>query len=149
MQEVRLLFFFFFFKQKTAYEVTRRDWSSDVCSSDLKETEFAAGYVRVKTPHLAREKMYKTSGHLPYYAESMFPAIEVFEDGALQHATEEEKGVLDEMHQKIAADLAKENPDWSKEEVDQELENMRKMAKDFEKPRLSNRYYLKAMNCPH
>ena len=31
-----------------------------------KETEFAAGYVRVKTPHLAREKMYKTSGHLPY-----------------------------------------------------------------------------------
>src|SRR5213075_1816591 len=28
-------FFFFFFKQKTAYEITRRDWSSDVCSSDL------------------------------------------------------------------------------------------------------------------
>src|SRR5213075_2792414 len=27
--------FFFFFKQKTAYEITRRDWSSDVCSSDL------------------------------------------------------------------------------------------------------------------
>src|SRR6185436_7588477 len=40
-----------------------------------KETEFAAGYVRVKTPHLAREKMYKTSGHLPYYAESMFPPM--------------------------------------------------------------------------
>src|SRR5580692_6224033 len=36
-----------------------------------KETEFAAGYVRVRTPHLAREKMYKTSGHLPYYADSM------------------------------------------------------------------------------
>src|SRR5213075_887692 len=29
--------FFFFFKQKTAYEITRRDWSSDVCSSDLVE----------------------------------------------------------------------------------------------------------------
>src|SRR5450631_4440398 len=40
-----------------------------------KETEFAAGYVRVKTPHIAREKMYLTSGHLPYYAESMFPAM--------------------------------------------------------------------------
>ena len=26
---------FFFFKQKTAYEVPKRDWSSDVCSSDL------------------------------------------------------------------------------------------------------------------
>src|SRR3546814_9009728 len=30
------LFFFFFFKQKTAYEVRISDWSSDVCSSDLK-----------------------------------------------------------------------------------------------------------------
>src|SRR5213595_1441837 len=28
-------FFFFFFKQKTAYEITEGDWSSDVCSSDL------------------------------------------------------------------------------------------------------------------
>src|SRR5213079_3535304 len=26
---------FFFFKQKTAYEITTGDWSSDVCSSDL------------------------------------------------------------------------------------------------------------------
>ena len=30
-------FFFFFFKQKTAYEILTCDWSSDVCSSDLKE----------------------------------------------------------------------------------------------------------------
>ena len=28
--------FFFFFKQKTAYEMCGRDWSSDVCSSDLE-----------------------------------------------------------------------------------------------------------------
>jgi threonyl-tRNA synthetase len=47
-----------------------------------KETEFAAGYVRVRTPHLAREKMYKTSGHLPYYAESMFPPMEMDEHRA-------------------------------------------------------------------
>jgi threonyl-tRNA synthetase len=46
-----------------------------------KETEFAAGYVRVRTPHLAKEKMYKTSGHLPYYAESMFPAMKLEEGG--------------------------------------------------------------------
>src|SRR5213083_1283616 len=31
-----LLIFFFFFKQKTAYEITASDWSSDVCSSDLQ-----------------------------------------------------------------------------------------------------------------
>src|SRR3546814_7779501 len=30
------VFFFFFFKQKTAYEMRISDWSSDVCSSDLK-----------------------------------------------------------------------------------------------------------------
>ncbi len=28
-------FIFFFFKQKTAYEMSVSDWSSDVCSSDL------------------------------------------------------------------------------------------------------------------
>src|SRR5580698_9132800 len=47
-----------------------------------KETEFSAGYLRVKTPHIAREKMYKTSGHLPYYAESMFPAMEMPLEGS-------------------------------------------------------------------
>ena len=31
--------FFFFFKQKTAYEMCGRDWSSDVCSSDLGSGE--------------------------------------------------------------------------------------------------------------
>src|SRR2546425_3340560 len=45
-----------------------------------KETEFAAGYQRVKSPHIARESLYKKSGHLPYYAESMFPPMEMAED---------------------------------------------------------------------
>src|SRR5438445_2033251 len=46
-----------------------------------KETEFAAGYVRVKTPHIAKEKMYLTSGHLPHlYKDSMFPPMELAED---------------------------------------------------------------------
>src|SRR3546814_5050574 len=33
------MFPFFFFKQKTAYELRISDWSSDVCSSDLKRLE--------------------------------------------------------------------------------------------------------------
>src|SRR5881392_4448664 len=33
--DLDFFFFFFFFKQKTAYEITHSDWSSDVCSSDL------------------------------------------------------------------------------------------------------------------
>jgi threonyl-tRNA synthetase len=42
-----------------------------------KETELAAGYKRVVTPHIAKESMYLTSGHLPYYKDSMFPPMEL------------------------------------------------------------------------
>ncbi|MEO6070494.1 MAG: threonine--tRNA ligase [Chitinophagaceae bacterium] len=42
-----------------------------------KETEKAAGYKRVVTPHIAKESMYLTSGHLPYYADSMYPPMEM------------------------------------------------------------------------
>src|SRR5688572_13276580 len=42
-----------------------------------KETEKAAGYKRVVTPHIAKESMYLTSGHLPYYADSMYPPMEL------------------------------------------------------------------------
>src|SRR5689334_17445560 len=64
-----------------------------------KETEFAAGYQRVRTVNLAREKLFRTSGHIPYYQESMFPPMELREHGAEDSITQ--------------------------------------------------RYYLKAMNCPH
>ncbi len=40
-----------------------------------KECEAKAGYVRVSTPHIAREELYLTSGHLPYYKESMYPPM--------------------------------------------------------------------------
>jgi threonyl-tRNA synthetase len=42
-----------------------------------KETESDAGYKRVVTPHIAKENMYLTSGHLPYYADSMYPPMEM------------------------------------------------------------------------
>ena len=42
-----------------------------------KETENDAGYKRVVTPHIAKESMYITSGHLPYYADSMYPPMEL------------------------------------------------------------------------
>ena len=41
-----------------------------------KESEFAQEYSRVRTPHLAKESMYLTSGHLPYYEDSMYPPME-------------------------------------------------------------------------
>ncbi len=42
-----------------------------------KEMEDKAGYLRVRTPHLAKEDLFKHSGHLPYYADSMYPAMEL------------------------------------------------------------------------
>lgn len=45
-----------------------------------KETEKEAGYLEVRTPHLAKEDMYKTSGHLPYYKDSMFPPMVLEEE---------------------------------------------------------------------
>lgn len=42
-----------------------------------KETEEDAGYKRVVTPHIAKESMYITSGHLPYYQDSMYPPMEL------------------------------------------------------------------------
>ena len=42
-----------------------------------KETEAAGGYKRVVTPHIAKESLYQTSGHLPYYEDSMYPPMEL------------------------------------------------------------------------
>ena len=42
-----------------------------------KETEKKAGYKRVVTPHIAKESLYLTSGHLPYYEDSMYPPMEL------------------------------------------------------------------------
>jgi threonyl-tRNA synthetase len=42
-----------------------------------KDVELRHGYVRVKTPHITKETLFQRSGHLPYYAESMFPPMEL------------------------------------------------------------------------
>lgn len=41
-----------------------------------KNTERVAGYRQVRTPHIAKESLYLTSGHLPYYEDSMYPPME-------------------------------------------------------------------------
>ncbi len=61
-----------------------------------KETEFAAGYVRVRTPNIARGSLYTTSGHLPYYADSMFPPMLILEEA-------DKRSLWDQM-EKIIAD---------------------------------------------
>ncbi len=41
------------------------------------ELESEAGYEHVRTPHLTKEDLFLRSGHLPYYAESMYPPMEL------------------------------------------------------------------------
>lgn len=41
------------------------------------ETEAKWGYVRVSTPHVGKEILFKTSGHLPYYKDSMYPRMKL------------------------------------------------------------------------
>lgn len=42
-----------------------------------KEIEFKHGYERVRTPHITKEDLFLRSGHLPYYADSMYPPMEL------------------------------------------------------------------------
>jgi threonyl-tRNA synthetase len=112
-----------------------------------KETEFAAGYLRVKTPHIAKEKMYLTSGHLPIlYADSMFPPMELLE--------EEDKKKRDDLRIKLAkaeeefAHFEKTGQPVYHIEKWQEF-NTKVMMLKAEIGALGKNYYLKAMNCPH
>jgi threonyl-tRNA synthetase len=98
-----------------------------------KETEFAAGYQRVRTPHIARESLYRKSRHIPYYAESMFPPMELRPEGK---EFEEKQKSFRELQMIIEA--KQETPDQYREFKDLQFEHSQ-----------TNRYYLKAMNCPH
>jgi len=111
-----------------------------------KETEFQAGYVRVKTPHLAREKMYRTSGHLPYYAESMFPPIEMLEEDERRRRDDlsEKRADLIQLESGMAKAIQPNTSGYTLEQVRHEIQKL-----ETEITLLGGRYYLKAMNCPH
>ncbi|MBG7610575.1 MAG: threonine--tRNA ligase [Anaerolineae bacterium] len=42
-----------------------------------KNIEREGGYQQVRTPHLSKETLFQRSGHLPYYAESMYPPMDM------------------------------------------------------------------------
>jgi threonyl-tRNA synthetase len=89
-----------------------------------KQTEFAAGYQRVRTPHIARDSLYRKSGHLPYYEDSMFPPMQ--------------------LEDKLPS-LSRPAGFQPAEEIDRQDANRPGHAGSL----TSDRYYLKAMNCPH
>ena len=108
-----------------------------------KETEFLAGYVRVKTPHIAKEKMYLTSGHLPLlYKDSMYPPMELVEeeDKPDKRFLESRVQLAIQQKQELAGSgNAEQIAHWDKQQTE--------AAEAIDK--LTTRYYLKAMNCPH
>jgi threonyl-tRNA synthetase len=56
----------------------------------MEELEFRDGYKRVATPVLAKTSLYHTTGHLPYYKDSMFPFMEFRETTREEGETVEE-----------------------------------------------------------
>jgi threonyl-tRNA synthetase len=63
-----------------------------------KELEFAAGFERVATPHLARSELYRQSGHLPYFAPDMYPGMDVREERDGEAAAVKDEYVLRPMN---------------------------------------------------
>jgi len=133
-----------------------------------KETEFAASYVRVKTPHIAKEKMYLTSGHLPVlYAESMFPPMEIYEerdkakDLTTRIITNNEQVVNCVRPLGLAAGISDDPQSLGnyaellvqRGKAPADLEKLvnehSRLFEEAQKSRQPERYYLKAMNCPH
>ncbi len=124
-----------------------------------KETEFAAGYQRVRTPHIARESLYKKSGHLPYYAESMFPPMELKFDVEDERQIAALEATIDEKQKQIATferiftGLKMEEAARDHRETFERLERTRRELTAHTVKRnemlARSRYYLKAMNCPH
>lgn len=47
----------------------------------MKELEYRDGYKRVATPHITKTDLYYQTGHLPYYKDGIFPAMEIIEEG--------------------------------------------------------------------
>jgi threonyl-tRNA synthetase len=147
-----------------------------------KETEFAAGYQRVRSPHIAREILYKKSGHLPYYEESMFPPMSVDEHKAERaewerYKTGAEFGITRFIEDRLVAERKSSFADqlafkeeWGEEAWEQfiintghdasgagiggedlkrSLENYKERVNHLRRLGPPDRYYLKAMNCPH
>ena len=143
-----------------------------------KETEFAAGYDRVRTPHLARENMYLTSGHLPYYADSMFPPMDLAEESEREARKRAEETVAalesaftmpagdyySSRHGDDQSEMAKYGSltEWFRELLKSEdqgegpdvtlvtlFEQLAAGRQRLHELQGIGRYYLKAMNCPH
>jgi len=110
-----------------------------------RETEFAGGYQRVRSTNLARESLYRLSGHLPYYESSMFPAMTLVERGS-DTDSDDDKEIIND----LADFFERKAPPDAQKRLDRTA--IDRYAADIWHGNFSgnpDRYYLKAMNCPH
>jgi threonyl-tRNA synthetase len=139
-----------------------------------KETEFAAGYQRVLTPHIARATMYRKSGHLPYYEDSMFPPMflqQEAESEELQQLNTDIVSVLTEVIARYRSTRHFDAVDAFARDLKDAIKTGSTTIDLFTPTKLDSlpveatavapkcarrdglilrsRYYLKAMNCPH
>lgn len=123
-----------------------------------KESEFQAGYSRVRSPHLAKEKMYTTSGHVPLYTESMFPVLSLPLEGSsknqyeqkLRNAQERLAAARSNLHSLVDNGSHGEAGIESIRKALREVEEAEQQYKDLsQSPTETERYYIKPMNCPH
>jgi len=136
-----------------------------------REIEFTAGYQRVRTPHIARESLYKKSGHLPYYAESMFPPMELRAEGTAQAVMTADQAGFAKADAQWAAEFKNElallSTAVSPEDYNNKIQQIRANVDPARRQPLENaiytrffselalnkggvdRMFLKAMNCPH
>src|SRR3546814_14926437 len=75
------LTFFFFFKQKTAYEMRISDWSSDVCSSDLRRD---LADIAQRLQEAGTGRMAHRHADSPAVAGQALPQIAADESGAAE-----------------------------------------------------------------
>ena len=138
-----------------------------------RETEFAAGYQRVRTTNLARESLYIKSGHLPYYAESMFPPMRLHTTATAHTLIREVEDKADEVKQAFVRRILGQHDTHTETVEHQSMRNridagivgmsdavreeFENEAREYALTEITaaaltgpeHRMYLKAMNCPH
>src|SRR3546814_8222587 len=100
-----ILYCFFFFKQKTAYEMRISDWSSDVCSSDLRKAGEAREVFECILQPFAERPCLRDR------AESIEPGAKDAKDAAAADRAlkliESVKAIVDHINHRLAALFAR------------------------------------------
>jgi threonyl-tRNA synthetase len=126
----------------------------------LTEEMMKLGYEMVVSPHIARLKLFRTSGHFPYYKDSQFPALYESEAARMLNELWEatlERGDADGLSQReqlAIEELDRLGPRWRRrlEELNYRPAGGHKEANQKAVENLleeSDGYLLKPMNCPH